>query len=215
MPDSGTIARIQRFSTGDGPGIRSTVFLKGCNLHCSWCHNPETISPEKGQRMFYAELCRGCGSCRSAGICPNGALEFVGSELSPAETAGILSEDAPFYANSGGGVTFSGGEPLLQAEYVRATAALLKEKGIHIAVDTAACTAYSAFERLNPVTDLYLVDLKGIEETGLPGKNRRGSKAGSGKYQKAYGRGKDGRTATSRYSGVQRYRGIPWNAQRL
>lgn len=165
MPDSGTITRIQRFSTGDGPGIRSTVFLKGCNLHCSWCHNPETISPEKGQRMFYAELCRGCGSCHSAGICPNGVLEFVGSELSPAETAGILSEDAPFYANSGGGVTFSGGEPLLQAEYVRATAVLLKEKGIHIAVDTAACTAYSAFERLNPVTDLYLVDLKGIEET--------------------------------------------------
>ena len=69
------------------------------------------------------------------------------------------------YANSGGGVTFSGGEPLLQAEYVRAAAALLKEKGIHIAVDTAACAAYSAFERLNPVTDLYLVDLKGIEET--------------------------------------------------
>ena len=164
MPDSGTITRIQRFSTGDGPGIRSTVFLKGCNLHCSWCHNPETISPEKGQWMFYAELCRGCGSCRSTGSCPNGALEFVGYEITPEETVRILAEDAPFYANSGGGVTFSGGEPLLQAEYVRAAAALLKEKGIHIAVDTAACAAYSAFERLNPVTDLYLVDLKGIEE---------------------------------------------------
>lgn len=129
MPDSGTITRIQRFSTGDGPGIRSTVFLKGCNLHCSWCHNPETISPEKGQRMFYAELCRGCGAAAVREAARNGALEFVGYEITPEETVRILAEDAPFYANSGGGVTFSGGEPLLQAEYVRAAGRAAERKG--------------------------------------------------------------------------------------
>ena len=165
MINSGIITQIQRFSTGDGPGIRSTVFLKGCNLHCKWCHNPETLSPQKKQRMFYANLCRQCGKCGEGEVCPNGALEYVGYEITPSETARILLEDKPFYEHSSGGVTFSGGEPLLQKEYVQHTAQILKKEKIHIAVDTAAAVPYTAFELLNPVTDLYLIDLKGIDET--------------------------------------------------
>lgn len=164
MPEFGIITQIQRFSTGDGPGIRSTVFLKGCNLRCRWCHNPETISPKKGERMFYAGLCRHCGECSRGEACPSGALHFAGYEITPEETAHILLEDLPFYRNSDGGVTFSGGEPLLQKEYVYSTAMLLKEKNVHIAVDTAASVPYSAFALLNRVADLYLIDLKGTEE---------------------------------------------------
>lgn len=115
--------------------------------------------------MFYANLCRQCGKCGEGEVCPNGALEYVGYEITPSETARILLEDKPFYEHSSGGVTFSGGEPLLQKEYVQHTAQILKKEKIHIAVDTAAAVPYTAFELLNPVTDLYLIDLKGIDET--------------------------------------------------
>lgn len=165
---SGNITEIQRFSTGDGPGIRSTVFCKGCNLHCEWCHNPETILSEP-QIMFYNHLCKNCAACKKAdfnnraNVCPTGALRICGYRITASETAKIMLEDKPFYDSSGGGVTFSGGEPLLQPEFVYETSKLLKNHDINIIVDTALNVDYNVIEKLNPFVDCYFTDLKGID----------------------------------------------------
>lgn len=163
---SAIISEIQRFSTGDGPGIRSTAFLKGCNLYCEWCHNPETISPEP-QMMFYKHLCKNCGSCKyvvfDKNVCPNEALKLCGLEYTASQTVEILLEDKAFYASSGGGVTFSGGEPLLKPEFLYECCKLLKEHGINIIIDTALNVDYSVIEKINPFTDSYFADLKGVD----------------------------------------------------
>ena len=165
---------IQRNSFVDGPGIRTTVFFKGCNLRCKWCHNPESQSFEK-QMMFYKDKCTGCGKCRE--VCPNHlqscdfcgkcelycpaeARKICGREYTPAEVLAEVIKDKAFYDNSGGGVTFSGGECMLQLDFLCEILKKCKSEGIHTAVDTAGNVPWKSFEKILPFTDLFLYDIK-------------------------------------------------------
>ncbi|MBQ3095187.1 MAG: radical SAM protein [Clostridia bacterium] len=136
------IANIQHFSVGDGDGIRTTLFFKGCNLRCPWCHNPETLSAAPVTLAY-----------------PHGAQD-CGRRIPEAEILAELMEDADFYRESGGGVTFSGGEVLLQAQAAQSLAARLKAAGISLFVDTAGCAPFSAIEALLPYADTWLFDYK-------------------------------------------------------
>lgn len=138
------VSNIQHFSTGDGPGIRTTVFLKGCNLRCPWCHNPETISPTP-QTLRFAQA---------------GSTQTYGCYMTVAQLLERVTEDADFYLASGGGVTFSGGEPLLQAGGIAAVAGELKARCISVVVDTAGCVPWERFEEVLDVTDLFYFDYK-------------------------------------------------------
>jgi len=183
---TGRVFNIQRFSIHDGPGIRTTVFLKGCSLACVWCHNPESIAPtpelaffpdkcircghcfeacdtgalrlEDGQRVHDRALCRLCGKCAEA--CYAEAIVMEGRDVPADEVMAEVLKDEPFYDNSGGGVTLSGGEPLLQADFCAEILARAKASGIHTALDTAASVPWAAFEKALPHTDLVLLDLK-------------------------------------------------------
>ena len=165
---------IQRNSFVDGPGIRTTVFFKGCNLRCKWCHNPESQSFEK-QMMFYKDKCTGCGKCRE--VCPNHlkkcdfcgkcelycpaeARKICGREYTSDEVLAEVIKDKAFYDNSGGGVTFSGGECMLQLDYLCEILKKCKSEGIHTAVDTAGNVPWKSFEKILPFTDLFLYDIK-------------------------------------------------------
>ncbi len=182
------VADIRRLTLHDGPGTRTTVFLKGCPLRCRWCHNPETLFP--GPRLlFHDNLCVNCGKCaevcpagvhsfgpeghlldrsrcllcgKCADACWRGALELHGHEYTPEELLPLLLRDASFFA-SGGGVTASGGEPLLHADGVGRLFELLHAHGIHTALDTCGEVPYEAFERVLPVTDIVLFDIKGMD----------------------------------------------------
>lgn len=177
---------IQRGSYVDGPGIRTTVFFKGCNLDCKWCHNPESKSADR-QMLFYSDKCTGCGKCVSvcpnkgkkcelcgkcALFCPRDARKLCGREYGIEEVMRELLRDKCFYENSGGGVTFSGGECMLQIDFLSEILRECKTEGIHTAVDTAGNVPFSYFERILPFTDLFLYDIKAIsadkhkEETG-------------------------------------------------
>lgn len=164
----GLIFNIQRFSIHDGPGIRTTVFLKGCNLKCAWCHNPESQSPKK-ELMFYADKCVRCGRCENipeddaAFVCFNGARELCGKEMTAEEVLSVVTKDRAFYENSGGGVTFSGGECMLQIDFLAEILKKCKENGIHTAVDTAGHVPFASFERILPHTDLFLYDIKSMD----------------------------------------------------
>ena len=138
------ISDIQHFSTGDGPGIRTTVFLKGCNLRCPWCHNPETISPTPVTLTY------------------KNAHKTVtyGRPMTVDEVVAEVMEDIDFYRQSGGGVTVSGGEPLLQYEAVAALAKALRDKGISVILDTAGCVSWSRFEAVLPFADTVFFDWK-------------------------------------------------------
>jgi pyruvate formate lyase activating enzyme len=177
---------IQRFSVHDGPGIRSTLFLKGCPLRCAWCQNPEGL--EGAIRLWhFANLCERCGTCvetcprhalslgadgvdidhaacdlcgKCVEACPRNALAFDGRELGVDEAVTQLAADRLFFDRSGGGVTFSGGDPLLQADFVAAVAGKLKALGIHTAVETSLFAGWEKIEPLLPVIDLFIVDLK-------------------------------------------------------
>ena len=138
------ISDIQHFSTGDGPGIRTTVFLKECNLRCPWCHNPETISPTP-VTLTYKNAHKTVTYGRSM------TVEAVLAEV---------MEDADFYLASGGGVTISGGEPLLQYEAVAVLAKALQDRGISVILDTAGCVAWSRFEAVLPFVDTVFFDWK-------------------------------------------------------
>ena len=138
------VSNIQHFSTGDGPGIRTTVFLKGCNLRCPWCHNPETISPSLQILNFKA-------ACRT---------QSYGEKMSMERLLGELIEDEDFYRAGGGGVTFSGGEPLLQAAGVAKAAGALQARGISVVVDTAGCVPWECFAAVLDVVDLFYFDYK-------------------------------------------------------
>ena len=168
---------IQRNSFVDGPGIRTTVFFKGCNLRCKWCHNPESQSFEK-QMMFYKDKCTGCGKCRE--VCPNhlqscdfcgkcelycpaDARKVCGREYTPAEVFAEVIKDKAFYDNSGGGVTFSGGECMLQLDFLCEILEKCKSAGIHTAVDTAGNVPWESFEKILPFTDLFLYDIKAFD----------------------------------------------------
>ncbi len=165
---------IQRGSYVDGPGIRTTVFFKGCNLDCKWCHNPESKSADR-QMLFYSDKCTGCGKCVSvcpnkgkkcelcgkcALFCPRDARKLCGREYGIEEVMRELLRDKCFYENSGGGVTFSGGECMLQIDFLSEILRECKTEGIHTAVDTAGNVPFSYFERILPFTDLFLYDIK-------------------------------------------------------
>ncbi len=215
MTSTAITFNVQRFSTEDGPGIRSTVFFKGCPLRCAWCHNPEGLSPRpelmwhdvrciairdclracpegaleltpQGMRIDRLR-CTACGACAEA--CPTAALEIVGREWTTAELFAELQKDLTFYQTSGGGVTFSGGEPLRQAEFVGELARLCREAGIHVALDTCGAAPWADLERLLPLVDLLLYDLKsfdraqhragtGVDNKGILENARRSAAAG-------------------------------------
>lgn len=184
MEEKAKISAIKRFAVHDGPGIRTTAFFKGCPLHCRWCHNPEGINPQK-QLAFFANKCVLCGSC--AEVCPNSAHEIIngkhifhrekctfcekcvqscpvealvlyGKEYTPAALADELIADAPFYKSSGGGITVSGGEPLLHADFLVKLFQILKKDDINIAVDTCGCVARENIDAVLPYADVFLYD---------------------------------------------------------
>lgn len=183
---TGRILDIQKLSTEDGPGIRTTVFFKGCNLRCAWCHNPESI-PSKAEAVWVKARCIGCGCCVTAcpegaraltevgavvdadkctgcltcaEACPTGAVERKGVEYTVDALAAELLKDKAYFDKSGGGVTASGGEPLLQAQFVRALFDMLKTQGVHTALDTAANVPWDTLESVLEVSDMLLLDLK-------------------------------------------------------
>lgn len=164
-----TIFDIQRNSFVDGPGIRTTVFFKGCNLRCKWCHNPESQNLKK-EIMFYKNKCTGCGRCKDLTcenedfICYNDAKEICGKEYTEDEVLKVVLKDRPFYETSGGGVTFSGGECMLHIDFLCEILKRCKENGIHTAVDTAGNVPWEYFEKVLPYTDLFLYDVKCIDE---------------------------------------------------
>ncbi len=187
---TGTIFNIQRFSIHDGPGIRTTIFLKGCNLRCFWCHNPEAWEPDP-QIQFFPEKCITCGACVDVcqhdaqllkdnqrlylrHLCNNcmdcveecfsGALEQSGKKYSVDDVLTIVERDKTYYEFSQGGVTFSGGEPLLQQPYLKECLSACKQSGYHTAVDTALNVPWSLIEEIVPFTDLFLVDIKALDE---------------------------------------------------
>lgn len=138
------VSSIQHFSTGDGPGIRTTVFLKGCLLRCPWCHNPETWS-RKPQTLTFPGI---------------GKRVTYGQQMAVDTIVEQVLVDREFYAASGGGLTVSGGEPLLQTEGVAALAARIRAEGVPVIVDTSADVPFEAFAQTAPYTDEYFVDIK-------------------------------------------------------
>lgn len=197
----GTIFNIQRFSLHDGPGIRTSVFFKGCPLNCIWCQNPEGISREP-QLIRQRQKCIGCYSCFDrcpqgaikkgptgpivdralcrncllcSDICPAGAVEKAGREIDAAELVTELLKDRVVFEESGGGVTFSGGEPFMQPAFLIEVLQLLKQHDIHAAIETCGYTSWSWLEKAAALTDLFLYDLKLIDDdqylkyTGISG----------------------------------------------
>lgn len=174
---SATLFDIQSASYVDGPGIRTTVFFKGCNLRCAWCHNPESQSPAP-QMMFYASKCIGCGKCKEvcpapakdctlcgkcALYCPGDARKVCGKVYTVEEVMRSILADRAFYEATGGGVTFSGGECMLQLDFLEEMLRCCKEENIHTCVDTAGHVPWTSFERILPYTDLFLYDVKSLD----------------------------------------------------
>lgn len=161
----GKVFDIQRFCTGDGPGIRTTVFLKGCPLKCHWCHNPESQKRET-EFMFYSDKCVSCGRC--AGItekdtdfvCYEGAKKICGRDMSVDAVLEEVMKDSIFYKNSGGGLTLSGGEPLFQPEFALEILKKAKEKGLNTAVETCGFAKPEAVREIAEYTDIFLFDFK-------------------------------------------------------
>jgi pyruvate formate lyase activating enzyme len=190
---SGRVFNIQRYSLHDGPGIRTTVFLKGCPARCLWCHNPEgqSFAPEvlvvetrcascgtcaavcpHGAPPPGSGLCTACGACVEA--CPAGARQLAGREMTVAAVVDEVLRDRVFYEESGGGVTFSGGEPLAQPEFLAGLLAGCRAAGIHTAVDTCGFSSPERLLALASLVDLFLFDVKLVDDsrhralTGLP-----------------------------------------------
>jgi len=178
----GNIFNFQRFSIHDGPGIRTTVFFKGCPMSCIWCHNPESINYHR-QILYNATICTRCKKCnciyddQAARIektrddhflateiavtnCPTGALEITGHYYSVDEAMKEILKDRLFYEESGGGVTFSGGESLMQIDFICELAKACRRNGISVVVDTCGYVPFQHFERVLPYCDLFLYDIK-------------------------------------------------------
>lgn len=196
---SGLVFDIRKFSIHDGPGIRTAVFLKGCPLRCLWCHNPEGLSPEP-EILRRRDRCVDCGSCakacplgldprRDAGsarcrscraygacveACPAEALQLVGRRMSVEEVMAAVREDLPFYEDSGGGATFTGGEPLAQPEFLIGLLRACKAEGIPSALDTSGWAGRELLLEAGSLADLVLFDLKSTDDarhlaaTGVP-----------------------------------------------
>jgi len=169
---------IQKNSVVDGPGIRTAVFFKGCNLRCKWCHNPEGLIKAK-QKMFFQERCTDCGMCKKvcassfnscdlcgkcAYYCLSGARRICGKDYTIEEIYSEIVKDKEFYNVSGGGITFTGGECMLQLDFLVELLKTCKKSGIHTAVDTAGNVPFENFEKILPYTDLILYDVKCITE---------------------------------------------------
>ncbi len=183
--DTGLIFDMERFSTADGPGIRTVVFFKGCNLHCYWCHNPESI-------RSYPELewdpteCIGCGGCvdvcpsgavsghgleralctrcfACTQVCPSGARKVIGTHRSLESCMKEIREDLAFYSRSGGGVTLSGGEVLLQGDFAAALLKQCRTEGIHTAVESNLCFPEDTVRKVAPWLDLAMADIKHMD----------------------------------------------------
>ena len=163
----GIIFEIKRFAVHDGDGIRTTVFFKGCPLRCVWCHNPEGLSSAP-QIARYTHKCIGCGECNKEGFVPEDCIGdaqiLYGKEITVEELLPALLEDRVFYENSGGGVTLSGGECLMQADFCAELLKRLKENEIHTAVDTCGFVPRTALDKVIPYTDVFLYDIKAYEE---------------------------------------------------
>ena len=185
----GLISGIKRMEIHDGAGLRTTVFFKGCPLHCVWCHNPESIS-FKPQIAYFSEKCMACEKCISvcdklalrrennrlsidyekcslcgecSKHCPMDALFLFGVEYEANELVEILLQDKPFFDNSGGGVTLSGGECLMQAEFAIEVAKMLKENSINVNIDTCGFVDQTVIKRILPYVDTFLYDVKAID----------------------------------------------------
>ena len=177
------IFQVRRSSLDDGPGIRTTVFFKGCPLSCAWCHNPEGINPRR-EIVFSAKCCLGCGDCRKVcsvdgqfyrngaclfcgecqRVCPTGACRVSGESYTVAELAAHLCKDRHFFTASKGGVTLSGGEPVLYADYAGELAQNLTNAGIHVALQTCGHFSWDDFRRqLLPHVQLIFYDVKLID----------------------------------------------------
>ena len=171
---SGLVFNVQRFSTQDGPGLRTTVFMKGCPLACSWCHNPESQSVAPAF-VRLAHRCMRCGRCTDEELespvvagrdecdveaCPTGALQMVGERTDAATLVKKLLRDRIFFDESGGGVTISGGEPLVQAPFVTEVLRLLRAEGVHTALDTCGFSPWPYLRDAASHADLVLYDLK-------------------------------------------------------
>ena len=187
---TGAVLDIKRYAIHDGPGIRTTVFLKGCPLSCEWCHNPES-QRQRPEILYYKErctlceacvsaceqgalevvgdhlqldqsLCIGCGDCVS--VCPNGARELAGRVMSVTRVVSEIVKDTLFYEESGGGVTFSGGEPLMQADFLHAIAMSCHDLDIHTALDTSGYAPKSDLKKVADLIDLFLYDIKTLDD---------------------------------------------------
>lgn len=186
--NTGSIINIQKYCVHDGPGIRTTVFFKGCPLNCWWCHNPESQNP-KDEIMFFKERCTGCGVCarrcpqnaieikdnisvvdsskctlcgKCTDFCPKNAREYVGKKVTVDELMSEILKDQVFYDESNGGVTFSGGEPLLHADFLEEVLKRCRIKGIHTAIETSGFVVWEKLEKIAENVDLFLYDLKQI-----------------------------------------------------
>ncbi len=187
--NSGLVLEIQRMSTEDGPGLRTTVFFKGCSLRCSWCHNPESISPHP-QIHWIGSRCIGCRTCLEtcprqalsispAGVridrktcdgcglcveeCPSTALELLGQQWNLEDLVHEVLKDRVYFEKSDGGVTVSGGEATLQTRFVSALLKRIRAQGLHTAIDTCGLCSTKALDRLLPYANLVLFDLKEID----------------------------------------------------
>ena len=179
---NGVIFNIQKYSIHDGPGIRTTVFLKGCPLSCIWCHNPESQSFDP-ELMLYSKRCIGCGKCMEAcrhggvsdrnkciscgscaEVCYAKAREMAGKQVSVQEVMMQLDKDSIFYDESGGGVTLSGGEPLLQPEFLAELLRQCKKREYHTTVDTSGYGSEDTIRTISSMTDLFLYDLKHMDD---------------------------------------------------
>lgn len=187
----GRVFDIQRFSIHDGPGIRTTVFLKGCPLRCVWCHNPEGIDPSP-RLAFQPEKCIGCGYCIQA--CPNRAhllvngshtldrnlcdacgacteecwaqaLELAGRDLDVRAVMAEVMRDEPFHTSSGGGLTLSGGEPMMQIQFAKSLLEAAGHENVHRCLETSGEAPMSAFEAVTPHVDLFLFDIKDTDDS--------------------------------------------------
>ncbi len=187
---NGCVFNIQRFSVNDGPGIRTNVFLKGCPLSCIWCHNPESKKAEReiffdptkcitcgkcavacpssahaiesGTHILEREKCSRCGKC--ADVCPTGAIEAVGTVMSAQEVMGEVMKDRIFYESSGGGITLSGGEPMLRFDFAYEILALAKENGINTCMETCGFAPAEEYAKIAPLVDIFLFDCKETDD---------------------------------------------------